>query len=60
MFEQLRKQAKENLSHWLGTAKYGNREVVHYSDHYECVESDSHFEFETLYVNEALDFLFPE
>ena len=60
MFEELRKQAVENLSRWLGTSEYDNREVVRYSDHYECSEIDSHFEFKTQNLNVALDFLFPE
>ena len=58
-FEELRKEATKNLSHWLGAAKYDNREVTRYSDHYECNEIDSHFEFTTQDINVALDFLFP-
>ena len=59
MFEELRKQATEKLSHWLGSASYGNREVVRYSDGYDCNEWDSHLEFTTQDINVALDFLFP-
>lgn len=42
MFEELRKQATEKLSHWLGSASYGNREIVRYSDGYDCAEYHRH------------------
>ena len=59
MFEELRKQAVKKLSHWMGSASYDNREVVRYSDGYNCNECDSHLEFTTQDINVALDFLFP-
>lgn len=59
MFSELRVKATEKLSNWLGTASYGEREVVRYSDGYHCNEWDSHLEFTTQDINVALDFLFP-
>lgn len=59
VFEELRKQAIEKLSHWMGSASYDNREVVRYSDGYNCNEWDSHLKFTTQDINVALDFLFP-
>ena len=56
MFEELRKQATKKLSHWMGSASYDNREVVRYSDGYNCNEWDSHLEFTTQDINVALDF----
>lgn len=58
MFEELRKQAVKKLSHWMGSASYDNREVVRYSDGYNCNEWDSHLEFTTQDINVALNFLF--
>lgn len=60
VFEELRKQAIEKLSNWMGSASYDNREVVRYSDGYNCNEWDSHLEFTTQDINVALEFLFPE
>lgn len=54
-----RENAKEKLSHWMGSVSYRNREVVKYSDCYDCNDWDSHLEFKTQNINDALDFLYP-
>lgn len=58
-FEELREKAKENLSHWLGTASYGEKEIIRYADGYQCNDWNSSLDFKTSDINTVLDFLFP-
>ena len=58
-FEELRQKAKENLSSLFGTASYGEREAIKYTDGYQCNDWSSSLEFKTQDINIVLDFLFP-
>lgn len=58
-FEELRQKAKENLSNLFGTVSYEEREVIRYTDGYQCNDWSSSLDFKTPDINIALDFLFP-